>query len=95
MMPLALLRPGSWGEIISTDSCEGTCGGGCGCASSGSHGHHHGASGVRAEEMGLRVGKKVEMLEKNGHLLLLKVDETRVALHRSLAKHIKVREVAA
>ncbi len=81
MMPLALLTPGERGEITEVRHC-GSCGGGC--RNSGHHhGQHHGhdkhkTTATRAEEMGLRVGKMVEVLKNDGNLLLLLVDEARI-----------------
>jgi ferrous iron transport protein A len=49
-------------------------------------------SDYRAEEMGLRVGKTVEMLtNRGGGPLLLKVDESRLAIDRRVAMKILVR----
>ena len=48
---------------------------------------------TRAEEMGLRVGKQVEMLKNDGNLLLLLVDDARIAIDRRMARSIKVRGV--
>ncbi|MHB8895111.1 MAG: FeoA family protein [Candidatus Geothermincolia bacterium] len=47
----------------------------------------------RAEDMGLRVGKTVEMLNNGGGgPLLLKVDESRLAIARKVAMKILVRK---
>lgn len=46
---------------------------------------------TRAEDMGLRAGKRVEMLTNGTGPVLVKVDETRIALDRGLAMRIKVR----
>ncbi|MCE1226409.1 MAG: ferrous iron transport protein A [Geobacteraceae bacterium] len=99
MMPLELLTPGERGEITEIHHCGG-CGGGC-----HSHGHHkhegHGhqhhkkATQTRAEEMGLRVGKQVEVLKNEGNLLLLLVDESRIAIDRRMARSIKVKGINA
>lgn len=95
MMPLELLSPGERGEIIAIRQC-----GNCGCHDSG-HGrgdampHHHKATATRAEEMGLRVGKHVEVLKNDGSLLLLLVDEARIAIDRKIARTISVKGVAA
>ncbi len=49
-------------------------------------------SSVRAEDMGLRVGKTVEMLTNGGGgPLLLKIDESRLAIDRRVAMRILVR----
>lgn len=47
-----------------------------------------------AEDMGLRVGKIIEMLNNKGHgPLLLKVDESRIAIGRGMAMKIMVRRL--
>jgi ferrous iron transport protein A len=45
----------------------------------------------RAEDMGLRVGKSVLMLNNGAGPLLVKVDESRIAVDRGVAMKIKVR----
>jgi ferrous iron transport protein A len=96
MMPLELLTPGERGEITEIRHCGG-CGGGC-----HTHGHQHGqghqhhkGTATRAEEMGLRVGKQVEVLNNEGNLLLLLVDEARIAIDRRMARSIKVKGISA
>ncbi|TLM64259.1 MAG: ferrous iron transport protein A [Deltaproteobacteria bacterium] len=86
MMPLALLSPGESGEIVSVNvqphedkPCCGQCGGE----------RHKGEN--RIEEMGLRAGKIVEMLSNGAGPLLLRVDESRIAISRGMAMKIKVR----
>lgn len=86
MMPLALLSPGEIGEIVSVNiqhhddkPCCGQCGG-----------ERH-KSDNRIEEMGLRAGKVVEMLNNGAGPLLLRVDESRIAISRGMAMKIKVR----
>lgn len=98
-MPLELLTPGDRGEIMEVRHCGG-CGGGC-HSHGHQHAHHHGyqqhhkAATTRAEEMGLRVGKQVEMLKNDGNLLLLLVDDARIAIDRRMARSIKVKGVNA
>jgi len=98
MMPLELLTPGEKGEILEIRHCGG-CGGGChshGHHKHEGHGHQHGkATATRAEEMGLRVGKQVEVLKNEGNLLLLLVDESRIAIDRRMARSIKVKGINA
>jgi len=98
MMPLELLTPGERGEITEVRHCGG-CGGGChghGHPHEPSHDHHkEKATATRAEEMGLRVGKMVEVLKNDGNLLLLLVDEARIAIDRRMARTINVKGVAA
>jgi ferrous iron transport protein A len=48
----------------------------------------------RAEEMGLRVGKRVEMLKNATGPVLVKVDESRIAMDRGVAMRIKVRKAS-
>jgi ferrous iron transport protein A len=50
---------------------------------------------ARLETMGIRVGKKVEMLKKSegGGPLLIKVDESRIAISRGVAMTILVRRI--
>jgi ferrous iron transport protein A len=79
MMPLGLLGPGEQGEITALKARKPSCC--CGCA---------GEEG-RIEEMGLRIGKMVEMLNNGGGPLLLRVDESRIAIARGLAMKIMVR----
>jgi ferrous iron transport protein A len=98
MMPLELLTPGERGEITEIRHCGG-CGGGCHSHGHShdhhhDHGHHHKkATATRAEEMGLRVGKQVEVLKNDGNLLLLLVDEARIAIDRRMARSIKVKGI--
>jgi ferrous iron transport protein A len=46
---------------------------------------------ARAEDMGLRVGKSVQMLRNGGGPVLVKVDEARLAVDRGIAMKIRVR----
>jgi ferrous iron transport protein A len=45
----------------------------------------------RAEDMGLRVGKWIEMLRNGAGPVLVKVDESRIAVDRGIAMRITVR----
>lgn len=75
MLPVGLLNIGERGEIVEVRAAAVTC-----------------ASDCRVEEMGLRIGKIVEMLSNGGGgPILLKVDETRIALARGMAMKIMVR----
>jgi ferrous iron transport protein A len=83
MMPLGLMGPGEHGEIAALSSSKPSCCGGC----AGEEG--------RIEDMGLRVGKMVEMLNNGGGgPLLLKVDESRIAVARGIAMKIMIKEVS-
>jgi ferrous iron transport protein A len=90
MMPLELMSPGERGEILEVRHCGG-CGGGCHSYGNG----NHKPSVTRAEEMGLRIGKMVEVLKNDGNLMLLLVDEARIAIDRRMARAINVKGVAA
>lgn len=88
MMPLGLLSAGEKAEVLEvrgmpavTSSCGGpdrahkTCGNAC-----------------RIEDMGLRTGKTIEMLSnEGGGAILVKVDETRIAIGRGMAMKVMVR----
>jgi len=78
MIPLGLLNIGETGEIVAVRLATAT-GPSCKCD-------------CRVEDMGLRVGKSVEMLTNGGNgPLLLKVDESRIAIARGMAMKIMVR----
>lgn len=79
MMPLGLLNTGGKAEIVTIRE-SGTGDYGCSCD-------------CRVEDMGLRAGKTVEMLNNGGGPVLLKVDGSRIAIARGLAMKIMVREV--
>lgn len=93
-MPLDLLSAGEQAEVVDISHCGG-CGGGChsGDRPANRPGHKKQDRITRAEEMGLRIGKKIEMLKNDGNLLLLLVDETRIAIDRRMARGIRVRGV--
>jgi ferrous iron transport protein A len=83
MLPLGLLCPGENGEIIEIRSRNAHCKGQCQCREGGK-------GDFRLEDLGLRVGKTVEMLTNGGGPVLLKVDESRIAIDRGLAMKIMV-----
>lgn len=80
MAPLGILSIGERGEILEIHGGRGTP-----------------AAGksrllCHVEEIGLRVGKVVEMLNNEGKgSLLVKVDESRIALGRGMAMKVMVR----
>jgi ferrous iron transport protein A len=89
MFPLGLLASGERAEVVEKTPAAG-------------HGHRPGhcdafgscrrGSVVRIEDMGIRPGKTVEMLNnEGGGALLVKVDEARIAVGRSMAMKIMVR----
>lgn len=87
-MMLGLMSAGEQCEIVKVGHCGG-CSGEC-----GDHGPERRAGDgtvTRAEEMGLRVGKRIEMLRNEGNMLLVLVDNSRIALDRRMAMKIVVR----
>lgn len=77
LLPLGLLGPGERAEVVATAERPQAA---CAC---------------RTEDMGLRAGRIVEMLAGGGGCgpLLLKVDESRLALGRGMAMKILVRRL--
>lgn len=66
---------------------EGECGRIVSCGEQG-----RGSAECRAGEMGLRVGNRVRVLQNAAGPLLVKVDESRIALDRAIAMRIRVRK---
>ena len=77
MIPLGLLEDGEEGEIVGAASAAADAAT---------------AAASRAEQMGLRVGRRIRMLTNRAGPVLVKVDESRIALDRSTAMKIKVRK---
>jgi len=44
----------------------------------------------KVKSMGLREGKRIKVLKKNGRVYLLKLDNTRIALDEELMKRFKL-----
>jgi len=87
MMPLGLLNPGEQGEIVAIVLQKIPPVGKC-CT-------ERSMCDCRVEDMGLRIGKKVKMLNNGGGgPLLLKVDESRIAVDRGIAMKIMITEVS-
>jgi ferrous iron transport protein A len=79
MMPLGLLFPGEHAEVMELRGTDNACAACRGCL-------------CRLEDLGLRAGKTVEMLKNYGNgALLVRVDNSRLALNRGMAMKIKVR----
>lgn len=80
MSPLGLLSTGEKAEIVEIMAQKGSC-------------HGTGKQHVcHVEDMGLRIGKTVEMLNnKGGGPVLLRIDESRIAMARGMAMKIMVR----
>jgi ferrous iron transport protein A len=84
VLPLGFLLPGEKAVMVSVQSGRHSCGSGC-----------PGKQALyRFEEMGLRRGKSIQVLNNSGcGLILIKVDETRIALGRGAAMKIMVRRL--
>lgn len=96
MIPLGLLSCGESGEIteIRIAAHRDACG--CSSREGGDVCHCSGGRNkgdVRIEDMGIRVGKSVEMLSNGAGPVLLKVDESRIAVDRGMAMKIMVRRI--
>jgi ferrous iron transport protein A len=82
MIPLGLLGTAERGEVVEVQKGKR-----CASALAG-----HRSCQERIEDMGVRVGKVVEVLSNGRHgPLLLKVDESRIAMGRGIAMKILVR----
>lgn len=90
MMPLGLMSPGEKGEIVNIRAhLHGKQREGGSCC--GSCGPDRKKGDVRIEDMGFRIGKVVEMLNNSGGPILLRIDESRIAIDRGMAMKIMVR----
>ncbi|MEW5746646.1 MAG: FeoA family protein [Nitrospirota bacterium] len=90
MMPLGLLSAGETAEVVEVRGQHqaGQC-----CAAESKSGSC--SQTCRIEDMGLRAGKVIEMLSNGGQgALLVKVDETRLAIGRGMAMKVMVRRLA-
>ena len=86
MLFLGLLGTGEYGEIMEIREQR--------TRHDRDSGHSCPDRQARLETMGIRVGKKVEMLKSEGAgLLLIKIDESRIAISRRLAMKILVRRI--
>ena len=85
MLPLGLLTNGEQAEIMAIREQKGCKP--CECSKDKRRDEQY-----RIEDMGIRIGKSVEMLNNEGRgPLLLKVDESRIAVGRGVAMKILVR----
>jgi ferrous iron transport protein A len=79
MMPLGLLSPGEKARVVCIEKTHSCRAGGSICRG-------------RLEDLGLRVGKIIEMLGNGGKgPILVRVDGSRIALGRGVPMKIKVR----
>jgi ferrous iron transport protein A len=86
MMPLGLLSQGEKAEVMEVRGMPqaSPC-----CA--GNKGEQLCSQICRVEDMGLRTGKVVEMLNNEGRgALLVRLDETRIAIGRGMAMKVMV-----
>lgn len=90
MMSLGLVSSGEQCEIVENRRCGG-CGGEYHDDGLGYDLANKQKADTRAEDMGLRPGSRVEMLKNDGNLLLLLVDNARIAIDRRMAMKIMVR----
>jgi len=82
MAPLGLLIPGERAEVVEIR--EKRC-----------HSHERKEKHIcHAEDMGIRVGNVIEMLNSDGRgPVLIKIDESRIAIGRGMAMKIMVRRI--
>ncbi len=80
MMPLGLLGSGEMAQVVKIrDGAQGCQRCKCLC---------------RLEDIGLRCGKTVEMLSNPGHgSLVVRVDDSRIAMGRGVAMKVSVRRI--
>lgn len=82
MLPLGLLTSGEKAEVVGIKTTK-DCG-------------YHGKTKKQfchAEDMGIRTGKEIEVLNNGGHgAMLIKVDESRIAISRGMAMKIMVKK---
>jgi ferrous iron transport protein A len=90
MFPLGLLGSGEKAEVVDKVPGGSHALRPCHCDSEGK-GCRKGST-VRIEDMGIRPGKTIEMLSnEGGGALLVKIDEARIAMGRTMAMKIMVR----
>jgi ferrous iron transport protein A len=90
MMPLGLLTVGEKAEVIEIRESRDRVHHSACCSTGCISGEGDWSCGI--ENMGLRQGKVVEMLNNGGKgAMLIKVDESRIAIGRSMAMKIMVR----
>jgi ferrous iron transport protein A len=81
MLPLGILSKGECAEIVEIKREKG-------------YGHEGKNQLCHAEDMGLRVGKIIEILNNEGRgPILLKIGEVRIAIGRGIAMKIMVRRI--
>jgi len=87
MMPLGLLSAGETAEVLEVRGADNphSC-----CLKMSDV--RHCSTACRIEDLGLRAGKVIEMLNnEGGGALLIKIDETRIAMGRGMAMKVMIR----
>ncbi len=86
MVPLGLLSAGERAEVMEIrEGSRGIC-------STGIRKPDRSDYVCRMEDMGIRAGKEVEMLNSEGKgAMLIKIDESRIAIGRGMAMKVLVR----
>ncbi len=88
MVPLGLLSSGERAEIMEIKEGKDCLSPAGGCAGN----ERRGDERSRIEEMGIRIGKNVQMISNGGRgPMLIKVDGSRIAMGRGMAMKILVR----
>jgi ferrous iron transport protein A len=81
MSPLGLLTSGERAEVIEIKTVQSNC---CGTGKN---------QLCRVEDMGIRTGKEIEVLNNEGRgAMLIKIDESRIAIARGMAMRIMVKK---
>jgi len=81
MSPLGLLTTGEKAEVVEIKSMQNNC------QYAGNEQSCH------VEDIGIRIGKEIEVLNGEGRgPMLIKIDESRIALARGIAMKILVRK---
>ncbi len=82
MSPLGLLTSGEKAEVVEIKTVQSNCR----CAGKNQLCH--------VEDMGIRIGKEIEVLNNGGRgAMLIKVDESRIAIARGMAMKIMVNKL--
>ncbi len=93
MVPLNQLNEGDFGEIAEITRCrKGQCQHKRGWKKR-FFSNPEGSGHARMADMGLRIGKKIQLLQKRKQgPLLLKVDDSRIAVGQRMAENIYIKD---
>lgn len=78
MLPLTLLNSGEKAEVLRVKKANGK---------------EFDENLYRLDEMGLKPGKEIEMLQTDNSVVLVKVDNSRIAVSKKIAIKIFVRKI--